>query len=240
MEQQHEETKRLYREYKMSQISGGIMLCADNPITFIEWLNALPSVPSEVKSAEEIIMKKFSLKYMDTWLTDKSREMLFESMEEYASQFKIALPSDEEIARRSEPNKGEKLTKEKLQEVFDKYSLVEKHSPEYLPETSYGQVIKEICFLTVTTTKEGNEGREWISAETPPEIGADPDYPFSSEMILLSDGEFTYYGQYENSEDGQYWIDSNGDEYADNGVTITHWQPLPEAPNNNFKSNNKH
>lgn len=74
----------------------------------------------------------------------------------------------------------------------------------------------------------------WINAEKKlPDIGHDEEYPHASKMILLSDGEFVYYGQFENSpEFGKSFIDSNGDDFADDGVEITHWMELPEPPKN--------
>lgn len=74
----------------------------------------------------------------------------------------------------------------------------------------------------------------WINAEKKfPEIGHDEEYPHASEMILLSDGEFVYYGQFENSPDfGQSFIDANGDAFDDDGIEITHWMSLPEPPKN--------
>lgn len=76
----------------------------------------------------------------------------------------------------------------------------------------------------------------WISVETRPKRGSDPKYKFASDMILLTDGEFVYYGQYENShlndEDGVF-LDANGDDFSDDGIEITHWQPLPPAPKTN-------
>jgi len=76
----------------------------------------------------------------------------------------------------------------------------------------------------------------WISIkEKLPRLGEDEEYPYASEMILLSDGEFVYYGQYEDpSSFGGAFIDSNGDDFSDDGVKITHWMPLPD-PNTNPK-----
>lgn len=73
---------------------------------------------------------------------------------------------------------------------------------------------------------------EWISVEDRlPEIGLNEEFEHASEMILLSDGEFTYYGQYESSEEfGSYFIDANGDDFENDGVEITHWMPLPQPP----------
>lgn len=37
--------------------------------------------------------------------------------------------------------------------------------------------------------------------------------------------------QYENSKEfGKSFIDANGDDFADDGVEITHWMPMPEIP----------
>ena len=74
----------------------------------------------------------------------------------------------------------------------------------------------------------------WINAEKKlPEIGHNEEYPHASEMILLSDGEFVYYGQFENSpEFEQSFIDANGDAFEDDGIEITHWMRMPEPPNN--------
>ena len=79
-------------------------------------------------------------------------------------------------------------------------------------------------------------GREielrWVDIEKELHVtGLDEEYPHASEMILLSDGEFVYYGQYENSKEfGKSFIDANGDDFADDGVEITHWMPMPEPP----------
>lgn len=72
----------------------------------------------------------------------------------------------------------------------------------------------------------------WVDIEKElPVTGLDEEYPHASEMILLSDGEFVYYGQYENSKEfGKSFIDANGDDFADGGVEITHWMPMPEPP----------
>jgi len=81
--------------------------------------------------------------------------------------------------------------------------------------------------------EELNSADPWIKcSERLPDIGFDPDYMFASKFILLSDGEHTYYGQYESLEvDGSGdFIDENGDSFADDGVIITHWTPLPEPP----------
>ena len=78
--------------------------------------------------------------------------------------------------------------------------------------------------------------QKWISVKDKkslPKVGHDPDYPHASEMILLSDGEFVYYGQYEcdpADENFNGFLDSNGDDFVDDGVEITHWMPLPEPP----------
>ncbi len=72
----------------------------------------------------------------------------------------------------------------------------------------------------------------WISIKDKlPEKGSDPEYPHASDMILLSDGEFVYYGQYENSPEFEHgFIDSNGDGFINDGIEITHWMELPPPP----------
>lgn len=72
----------------------------------------------------------------------------------------------------------------------------------------------------------------WVDIEKElPVVGHDKEYPYASEFILLSDGEFVYYGQYENSPDlGASFIDANGDAFEDDGVEITHWMLMPEPP----------
>lgn len=74
---------------------------------------------------------------------------------------------------------------------------------------------------------------EWISInDRMPEINEhDEEYPNASDMILLSDREFVYYGQYEKSlEFGESFIDSNGDDFSDDGIDILWWMKLPEPP----------
>lgn len=75
---------------------------------------------------------------------------------------------------------------------------------------------------------------EWVSVdERLPEIGIDKLYPYSSDMILLTDGELVYYGQYENSPDinfGECFIDTDGASYGDSGTIITHWMHTPQPP----------
>lgn len=64
-----------------------------------------------------------------------------------------------------------------------------------------------------------------------PNIGQDREHPFASEMILLSDGKYVYYGQYENTKEfGKMFLDSNGYDFGETGIKITHWMPMPEPP----------
>ena len=73
---------------------------------------------------------------------------------------------------------------------------------------------------------------EWVSVdERLPEIGQDEDYPYASEMILLSDGESVYYGQFEKSPDfKECFIDTDGNDYEDSEIKITHWMHTPQPP----------
>ena len=72
---------------------------------------------------------------------------------------------------------------------------------------------------------------EWVSVdERLPEIGQDEDYPYASEMILLSDGESVYYGQFEKCPDEiGVFLNSEGDDLMDDDIMITHWK-LPQTP----------
>ena len=72
---------------------------------------------------------------------------------------------------------------------------------------------------------------EWVSVdERLPEIGIDEDYPYASEMILLSDGESVYYGQFEKCPDEiGVFLNSEGDDLMDDDIMITHWK-LPQPP----------
>ena len=66
--------------------------------------------------------------------------------------------------------------------------------------------------------------------ERQPEIGQDEDYPYASEMILLSDGESVYYGQFEKCPDEiGVFLNSEGDDLMDDDIMITHWK-LPQPP----------
>jgi hypothetical protein len=71
---------------------------------------------------------------------------------------------------------------------------------------------------------------EWVSVnERLPEIGQDEDYPYASEMILLSDGESVYYGQFEKCPDEiGVFLNSEGDDLMDDDIIITHWKKLPQ------------
>ncbi len=73
---------------------------------------------------------------------------------------------------------------------------------------------------------------KWVPIEEQlPEIGIDTDYPYASKMILLSDGEHVYYGQFENSPDfGETFMDDDGNNWADEQIKITHWMPKPPPP----------
>ena len=64
---------------------------------------------------------------------------------------------------------------------------------------------------------------EWVSVdERLPEIGIDDYYPYSSDMILITDGELVYYGQYEKSPDfKECFIDTDGNDYEDSEIKIT-------------------
>lgn len=95
-------------------------------------------------------------------------------------------------------------------------------------ESAIKEVEKEFLQQAVDKCFEGNE---WVlCSEQKPEMGHDPEFPFASEFILLSDGEFCYYGQYEKDEDGfDGFIDSNGDDFSDDGVKIIKWRPLPST-----------
>ena len=72
---------------------------------------------------------------------------------------------------------------------------------------------------------------EWVSVnERLPKIGQDEDYPYASEMILLSDGESVYYGQFEKCPDEiGVFLNSEGDDLMDDDIMITHWK-LPQPP----------
>lgn len=83
--------------------------------------------------------------------------------------------------------------------------------------------------------KAKSEEREtgWISVEETPKIGNNSEYPFASYMLLLSDGEEVYYGQFENApgqQDGGVWMDSDGNDFGLTLIEITHWMPLPAPP----------
>lgn len=73
---------------------------------------------------------------------------------------------------------------------------------------------------------------EWVSVnERLPEIGQDEYYPYASEMILLSDGESVYYGQFEKCPDEiGVFLNSEGDDLMDDDIMITHWKKLPQPP----------
>ena len=73
---------------------------------------------------------------------------------------------------------------------------------------------------------------EWVSVdERLPEIGIDDYYPYSSDMILITDGELVYYGQYEKSPDfKECFIDTDGNDYEDSEIKITHWMHTPQPP----------
>lgn len=73
---------------------------------------------------------------------------------------------------------------------------------------------------------------EWVSVdERLPEIGIDDYYPYSSDMILITDGELVYYGQYEKSPDfKECFINTDGNDYEDFEIKITHWMHTPQPP----------
>ena len=73
---------------------------------------------------------------------------------------------------------------------------------------------------------------EWVSVdERLPEIGIDDYYPYSSDMILITDGELVYYGQYEKSPDfKECFINTDGNDYEDSEIKITHWMHTPQPP----------
>lgn len=74
----------------------------------------------------------------------------------------------------------------------------------------------------------------WVEiGEKTPDVGHDADFPHTSKMILVSDYEegFVGYGQYENHpEFGEVFIDADGNDFSNENIHITHWQPLPAPP----------
>lgn len=74
-----------------------------------------------------------------------------------------------------------------------------------------------------------NDG--WINVEKQlPTIGLDKDFPGTSEMIQLSDGNTVFCGMYEESKLGKFFIDEDGNDYSDRDFTVTHWKPLDLPP----------
>lgn len=99
-----------------------------------------------------------------------------------------------------------------------------------LEENSHALTASNYALTDDAIVKAMHEfANQWISVEDElPKIGNYPDFPYSSEMILLSDGNTIYFGEYESSEEfGNSFIDVDGNEFHN----ITHWKPLPTPPN---------
>jgi Protein of unknown function (DUF551) len=106
--------------------------------------------------------------------------------------------------------------------------------------TVYDRSAKEATIEVVELLEEYasiklSEASAWVDIKDRlPDVGHDPEYPYSSQMILLSDGESVYYGQFEDVPMlGQSFIDIHGDDFVEYEIQITHWMPLPPAPNKN-------
>lgn len=134
---------------------------------------------------------------------------------------------------------------EKAEELWDAYSVLLDSDIDNLSyysnrlmmtEQNFHKAMQSYASQFKTTSNSREQEGGWIAVgKELPSIGDDEEYPGASDFILLSDGEFTYYGQYEESEFGKCFIDSNGDDFSDDGVIITHWQPLPAPPGGNKK-----
>ncbi len=85
--------------------------------------------------------------------------------------------------------------------------------------------------LFISGAKWRQDQDQWIDVKDDlPEIGHDKEYPGASKMLLLSDGEYVYYGLYEETDDWKDFVDSEGNGFIDEDIKITHWQPLPKPP----------
>lgn len=128
-----------------------------------------------------------------------------------------------------------KLTMDKLKQAKD--TIAKKYGYENYNMAIYGssreKPMSDISkYVNEVAIEYHRLMSEWVSVnERLPEIGQDEDYPYASEMILLSDGESVYYGQFEKCPDEiGVFLNSEGDDLMDDDIMITHWKKLPQPP----------
>ena len=131
---------------------------------------------------------------------------------------------------------AEEILKDYPQYSRNDFGLPGDNSPEYISIDNAEKAMESYRAQFSISDSEIEKDR-WISVEEKlPEIGHDKAFPYASKMILMSDGENVYYGQYEDvplevePELANNFMDSEGNGFADDGIIITHWQPLPSTP----------
>ena len=109
---------------------------------------------------------------------------------------------------------------------YENYNMAIYGSSREKPMTDMSKYVNEVAIEYHRLMSE------WVSVdERFPEIGIDDYYPYSSDMILITDGELVYYGQYEKSPDfKECFIDTDGNDYEDSEIKITHWMHTPQPP----------
>ena len=109
---------------------------------------------------------------------------------------------------------------------YENYNMAIYGSSREKPMTDMSKYVNEVAIEYHRLMSE------WVSVdERLPEIGIDDYYPYSSDMILITDGELVYYGQYEKSPDfKECFIDTDGNDYEDSEIKITHWMHTPQPP----------
>lgn len=95
----------------------------------------------------------------------------------------------------------------------------------YLDETTTDKVDAYVKGYNqcIADIKRMNAGKDWkpIEEEKPKE---------NEHVIVFSDGFFVLYARYQNGEFFDITKDSNGEFFETTTVHVTHWQPLPEPP----------
>ena len=109
---------------------------------------------------------------------------------------------------------------------YENYNMAIYGSSREKPMTDMSKYVNEVAIEYHRLMSE------WVSVdERFPEIGIDDYYPYSSDMILITDGELVYYGQYEKYPDfKECFINTDGNYYEDSVIIITHWMHTPQPP----------
>lgn len=136
-----------------------------------------------------------------------------------------------ETTKRNICMKNEKEAEEALGKMPDNTWLLtsKSHKKHFIKA-----VADKLTDMASKSDQQAMNDIKWISVKKQlPEIGLNPEFPYASDFILLSDGEFVYYGQHESIDFvGEYFIDSNGDDFEDYGIIIKFWMSLPNPPKN--------